>query len=275
MSRRTVALVALTSFVVACGGRSVPANEDAGDGSALLDASDAASFDAPAPPKARSCTGASGADFACGTVQRDCCESAYVPGGSFLRLYDGLDRAGTSLPATLSPFYLDTFEVTVGRFRAFVDAYPASKPAPGVGAHPKIPGSGWEGSWPLAADKSALLIGLTDPACIDFDAKPLASWTATPGLNERLPIMCLSWYEAFAFCAWDGARLPTLAELNFAQAGGSEQRVYPWTTTRSYAAIDDSRAVYRAKAPFPTAPVPVGSKPAGVSRWGSSISAGT
>lgn len=222
----------------------------------------------PLPPNARSCTGAPGADLTCGLVRGDCCESRLVPGGSFLRLYDGLDRSGTSLPAKVSPFYLDSFEVTVGRFRAFVDAYPASKPSPGSGAHPKVPSSGWDGSWPLAQDKVALSAGLADPGCVDFNATPVATWTPSPGPNERLPIMCLTWYEAVAFCAWDGGRLPTLAELNFAQAGGDEQRVYPWTTTKSYAAIDDSRAVYRAKPPFPTTPLAVGSKPAGVSRWG-------
>ncbi|WP_438023210.1 formylglycine-generating enzyme family protein [Sorangium sp. So ce233] len=48
------------------------------------------------------------------------------------------------------------------------------------------------------------------------------------GENEARPIRCVSWSVAFAFCAWDGGRLPTEAEWNHASAGGSEQREYPW-----------------------------------------------
>ena len=265
MRRTRLALIVIA--VAACGGRSVSSSADGGDGG-LLDGADETAPDAPPPAKPRSCTGGPGADLACGTSARDCCEARYIPGGSFLRLYDGLDNNIDSWPATVSPLYMDTFEVTVGRFRAFLEAYPTSKPALGAGAHPKIPGSGWDSSWPLPTDKTALLAGLDDPACVDFDAKPLRSWTPSAGTNERLPMMCVTWYEAFAFCAWDGGRLPTLAELNLAQSGGKEQRVYPWTTTRDYAAIDDARAVYRGQAPFPVSPLAVGSKPTGVSRWG-------
>src|SRR5689334_21712444 len=76
----------------------------------------------------------------------DCCESLLVPGGTFARSYDGVDYLDRSYPATVSDFYLDKYEITVGRFRAFVNAgmgTQASPPADGAGAHPKIPGSGW------------------------------------------------------------------------------------------------------------------------------------
>jgi formylglycine-generating enzyme required for sulfatase activity len=47
-------------------------------------------------------------------------------------------------------------------------------------------------------------------------------------MNENKPITCVNWYQAFAFCAWDGGRLPTEAEWNYAAAGADENRSYPW-----------------------------------------------
>src|SRR6187549_509212 len=58
--------------------------------------------------------GASGTD--------DCCRSLLTPGGTYYRSYDNVDHFDRSFPATVSDFYLDKYEVTVGRFRAFVDA---------------------------------------------------------------------------------------------------------------------------------------------------------
>jgi formylglycine-generating enzyme required for sulfatase activity len=44
--------------------------------------------------------------------------------------------------AFVASYHLDTYEVTVGRFRRYVEAF-SSAPAPGSGANPQIPGSGW------------------------------------------------------------------------------------------------------------------------------------
>jgi sulfatase modifying factor 1 len=71
-----------------------------------------------------------------------------------------------------------------------------------------------------------------------------ASWTANAGANEKLPISCPSWYESFAFCAWDGGFLLSEAEWNYAAAGGALQREYPWgsvinVTYANYACYGD------------------------------------
>lgn len=159
-----------------------------------------------------------GADAGPGTG--NCCESIAVPGGTFNRNNDDTKTA------TVSGFRLDKFEVTVGRFRAFVAAGEgtlAKAPAPGSGAHPKVANSGWLVDWSDAAkgllpsNKAALESALAG-----------GTWTATPGANEQRPITNVTWFVAFAFCAWDGGRLPTNAEWNYAASGGSEQRTYPW-----------------------------------------------
>jgi formylglycine-generating enzyme required for sulfatase activity len=144
-----------------------------------------------------------------------------VPRGTFNRRNDVL------LPATVSAFELDVFEVTVGRFRAFIEsggATQAHAPTAGTGAHPKLPGSGWHDEWDLRLpqDIGQLTSSLNGGK---------STWTDAPGANEHLPINNVQWLQAFAFCAWDGGRLPTYAELSFAATGGDEQRMYPWGNT--------------------------------------------
>ena len=179
----------------------------------------------------------------CGPSASDsCCRSLLVPGGTFKRTYDGVDFLDESAPATVSDFYLDQYEITVARLRAFVDAglgTQARPPPEGAGPHLRITGSGWRSAWngKLARDTAALKAGLKCHPSYQ-------SWTDAPGDNERKPANCIDWYTAFAFCAWDGGRLATEAEWNYAAAGGSEQRYYPWSRPAKSTAIDDTYAVY-------------------------------
>jgi formylglycine-generating enzyme required for sulfatase activity len=61
-------------------------------------------------------------------------------------------------------------------------------------------------------------------------------------VRDRKGLNCVSWYILFAFCVWDGGRLPTDAEWGFALAGGEEQRPFPWGTvpTADLAQIDEN-----------------------------------
>lgn len=56
----------------------------------------------------------------------------------------------------VSDFYLDEFEVTMGRFRRYLEGY--EKPVEGAGAHPKIPGSGWKSEWDVMLYSSNSLV---------------------------------------------------------------------------------------------------------------------
>jgi len=213
-----------------------------------------------------------GLEEICGPAgqKQNCCENALVVGGSFPmgRCEDPSESCTDSfekgdpneLPehtATVASFVLDRFEVTVGRFRRFLEAYPMSKPSSSAGAHPLIPETGWRSAWDskLPADKDKLMVALNCNAATK-------TWTDSPGSFEAMPINCVDWYLAFAFCAWDGGRLPTEAEWEYAAAGGEENRRYPWGAT----APDANSANYVASDDKPF--VVVGSYPDGMGRWG-------
>jgi sulfatase modifying factor 1 len=256
-------------FACGCGGKTSehapPPEIDTGsDGGGAVDVGHDADavVDASPPPPPPSCAVRKAGTDRCGPGD-DCCASLRIPGGSFLRAYDAVNFTNRSYPATVSDFWLDEFEITVGRFRAFVDAYPSSKPVPGAGAHPRISNSGWQASWPVAVSKEALANDLATGDCSGS-----RTWTAASGGNEDKPITCLTWYELYAFCAWDGGRLPTYAEWNYAASGGSAQKAYPWSSPPPSMFIDATKAVYTSdlKTPLPVAAV--GSKPAGASTWG-------
>ncbi|MBN2361576.1 MAG: SUMF1/EgtB/PvdO family nonheme iron enzyme [Deltaproteobacteria bacterium] len=94
-------------------------------------------------------------------------------------------------------FYLDRFEVTALRYRAFVISLDsagqqANRPACDPGDR------GWQ------------------PAPPFFEAR----WA-------NHPVVCVTRVQAAAFCAWAGKRLPTAAEWE-AAARGTDRRTYPW-----------------------------------------------
>lgn len=247
------------------------AADDSGPDLDAGDEGDTSLIDSSFPPAKRSCAALTSRCGPTGAI--DCCESPLVPGGTFKRSFDGIDGGSYTDPqyiAEVSSYRLDMFEVTVGRFRAFVDAYPGSLPAAGAGKNPKnFSDTGWNDAWNATAmppTREAL------SAAITCQTHPTATWTAAPGANETKAINCITWFEAFAFCIWDGGRLPSEAEWNFAAAGGSEQRARPWSTPPSSTAIDSTYAVYGNAA---AAPVQVGLKsPKGDGRWGHADLAG-
>jgi formylglycine-generating enzyme len=167
-----------------------------------------------------SCLGA-GSRGICSDDDQSCCQSLLVPGGEFKRDFDAEVFNEGDFPARISPFFLDKFEVTVGRMKQFVGAYATfkSKVKEGDGKSDHVSGdTGWSESYALPADAEALTTALkTDnPTWSDEEE------------NIRFPVNSVPFNVAYAFCIWDGGRLPTEPEWNFAASGGNEQRTYPW-----------------------------------------------
>ena len=237
----------------------------------------------PPPPPFSSCVGL---PAVCGANRSDnCCNSLEVSGGTFFRGYDlaaDPNSGNTSFPATISNFRLDKYEATVGRFRTFVEqglGTQVTPPPQGAGSHARISDSGWDASWnkSLVADKTALLAAIK---CTGAQSA-FHTWTDEPGPNESRPINCIDWYEAMAFCAWDGGYLPTEAEWNYSAAGGDQQRAFPWsagtqTLDSSYASYFDGTDCLGDGLAGCTVTdlVVVGAKPLGDGRWGQSDLAG-
>ena len=170
----------------------------------------------------------------------DCCASPLVTGGMF-------NREGTSDgPATVSDYRLDKYEVTRGRFRAFVAAVVGGwRPPAASGKHVHLNGGkglvasdggdyepGWDPAWDsnLPATKADWDTALS---CVDGSD----TWSSTPA-NENRAMACLSWFHSYAFCIWDGGFLPSEAEWRYAALGGSEQRAYPWSVPPDSTTID-------------------------------------
>lgn len=200
---------------------------------------------------ATSCSGASGPGLTnCGAADESCCASVEVPGGMYARTYtnSGAGATAEADPASVSGFRMDKYLVTVGRFRQFVNAWNGGYlPAAGSGKHVHLnagnglvnsatqatdgAADGYEAGWDATDWNGTTDINPTTANLTTICDATYATWTAAAGSQENLPINCLDWYEAYAFCIWDGGFLPSESEWEYVAAGGGEQLEYPWGST--------------------------------------------
>ena len=168
-------------------------------------------------------------------------EQAWVPGGSFVM---GSEEGSATGPAWAQPgflsehpahevalsagYWIDVTEVTVASFQAFVDDG-------GYDTESLWSAEGW--TWRERQN------GVLPAECIEG------------GQDEDEPQVCVTWYEAEAYAAWRGGRLPTEAEWEFA-ARGPASSIYPW---------GDEFDADLANLDGATGPAPVGSYPGGAS----------
>lgn len=224
-----------------------------------------------------------------------------VPGGSYNRTYtnEGDGGASEADPATVSAFRLDKYLVTVGRLRQYVNylgSDSGAPPAEGSGKHVHLNngqglanvggGAAFEQGWDSANWNANIATGSTAPGVWTgnlttsnaYDSPAFATWTDSAGSNENLPANVVTWYEAYAFCIWDGGFLPSEAEWEYVAAGGNQQREYPWGsvppgTANQYAIYGGSGDCY-----YPTGTAasctgvaniaPVGTASSGAGLWG-------
>lgn len=181
-----------------------------------------------------------------------------VPGGSYELVTPGLP---VGLTARLDDYFIDRHEVSHARFRDFVTSG----------------GYGTRSYWPspIVSGGDTLAFGEATGRLVDRTGMPAPrGWTGQEPPDDRgdHPVTGVTWYEAAAYCAFRGKRLPTVFQWEKAARDGRITRlegvVMPW-------GLVEPGQPGRSRANFAgSGTVPVDAHPFGISPYGAHQMAG-
>lgn len=175
----------------------------------------------------RSCTGPNGAPaehcrevwgcggrFSMGSLDAARCDSTPLGRHEVAGVCRPMDRNCDLGEVIARPGFIDAYEVSVARFRAWVRA---GRPTPQQSEFipPNYVYSGPAAGMPLPVRTRDL------PPRDDQPQPQYCTYRDAPGPNDNLPVNCLDWVTASAFCWWEGKHLVTESMWEwFATNGG-------------------------------------------------------
>jgi formylglycine-generating enzyme len=147
----------------------------------------------------------------------------YVKGGTFVMGKTGKLDGKSGYTVTLSDFYISKYEVTNAQFAEFLNAYKSNKVKSGINAGKMIC---WEYMWGVEKTDSI--------------------WAPVTGY-ENYPALNISFAGATEFCLFNGWRLATEAEWEYAALGGRKSKGYEYSGSDSIDLVAWYEPVYEGR----------------------------